>query len=584
MASTTALFTGLSGLNANARNIDVIGNNIANVNTTAYKSSRLMFSTVFSRDLSLGSAPSDTAGGTNPYQIGYGVKTAGTQRNTTGGSVSATGDQRDLAIDGAGYFVVNRDGQDLYTRAGSFRQNSVNDLVAIGGEKLRGYGVDAQFNLTPGLVDLNIPIGSLTVAEATRNVRFSGNLNADGPLPAQGSRISLRATATAGLVAAPGAAPAPTPPNLIEDTTRLTDLEDPLLPATAARLFSAGQTLEVRGAEKGNKTLPTAGLAITSGTTVADLNDFLTAALGIDTSVGPNPDGNTPGVTTDPATGALMVVGNTGTVSDLVVDQTDLRLLSAGGAVVRYPFNAAKGAAADGESVRTTFVAFDSLGTPVEIDVSMVLDARTSSGTTWRYFVESGDDTDVALQVGTGTIEFDTQGQPVSTLPVTVTLDRANTGADSPMVVDIAFASDPGGVTALSDDHSELAATSRDGAPIGTLSNFAVGPDGVIYGSFTNGTTRVVGQVAVATFANAEGLLDLGSSMFQPGANSGTAVVPPAGSSGPGTIIGGALELSNVDLGEEFIKLILSSTGYSASSRVIRTADELMQQLLVLGR
>src|SRR3954447_1170679 len=100
MASTTALFSALSGLNANARNLDVIGNNIANVNTTAFKSSRLVFAPLFSRTLSAGSEPTSTSGGTNPLQIGLGVSVAATQRNFTSGSVSSTGDQRDLAIQG----------------------------------------------------------------------------------------------------------------------------------------------------------------------------------------------------------------------------------------------------------------------------------------------------------------------------------------------------------------------------------------------------------------------------------------------------------------------------------------------------
>src|SRR3954471_4920535 len=178
MPSTTALFTGLSGLTANSRNIDIIGNNIANVNTTAYKSSRLLFSTVFSRNLGLGSAPSTNSGGTNPFQIGLGVKIAGTQRNTTGGAVTATGDSRDLAIDGAGYFVVDHSGSEMYTRAGAFRQNQNNDLVNINGDHLKGFAIDQSFNVVPGrLVDMNIPVGSLTLAQATTHVNFSGNLN-----------------------------------------------------------------------------------------------------------------------------------------------------------------------------------------------------------------------------------------------------------------------------------------------------------------------------------------------------------------------------------------------------------------------
>ncbi len=584
MPSTTALFTALTGLNANARQIDVVGNNVANVNTTAFKSSRLLFSTMFSRTLSAGTQPGDFTGGTNPFQIGLGVATAGTQRNTTAGSISATGDQRDLAIDGGGYFIVDRAGTQVFTRAGAFRTNAANELTTVSGERLQGYSVDSEFNIVPGsLKTLTVPIGSLTLAEATRNVRFSGNLRANGDLPTTGSALRLGPTTTTGFGAIAGASPAPTAPNVLETTTRLVDIEDPLLAGSGTPLFAAGQTLQLRGAEKGGKLIPDASLDITSSTTIDDLTAFLNQALGIEATV-PNPDGSTPGVSLDPLTGALSVSGNAGTVNDIALDGTDFRLLDPAGTVLRYPFTPSKSASATGESVRTTFIAYDSLGTPVTLDVSMVLDSRSNTGTRWRYFAESGDNAGTALQIGTGTIDFDNLGKLASTAPITVTMDRSGTGAVSPLTINLALSGPEGEVTSLSDDRSSLAAVYRDGSPIGTLSGFAVGADGVLTGSFSNGLTRTIGQVALATFSNPEGLVDAGNNTFEVGANSGPAVIATPGTFGAGQIVGGALELSNVDLSEEFIKLVLSSTGYSASSRVIRTTDDLFQQLLVLGR
>src|SRR5690606_11960035 len=123
MASTTALFTGLSGLTAHSRALDVIGNNIANVNTTAFKSSRTMFAPAFSRTIKIGSEPGDTAGGSNPRQVGHGVTIAGVQRDFRGGTISPTGDPRDLAIEGEGMFVVGRGEDQFYTRAGAFRRD-----------------------------------------------------------------------------------------------------------------------------------------------------------------------------------------------------------------------------------------------------------------------------------------------------------------------------------------------------------------------------------------------------------------------------------------------------------------------------
>jgi flagellar hook protein FlgE len=349
-------------------------------------------------------------------------------------------------------------------------------------------------------------------------------------------------------------------------------------------LFTDGQVLQLRAADKGGKTVPTATLDITAATTVADLTTFLAAAMGIDSTQGANPDGVTPGVLLDTTTGIFTVVGNSGTINDLTLESTDLRLLSATGDFVRAPFVPSKAAAADGESIRTTFAAFDSLGAEVDIDVSFVIDGRDSTGTRWRYYVESGDDTDVATHVATGLIRFDNDGQPINPAPATILIDRTATGATTPMTVALDFFSGENGLTSLAAEESELAATYRDGAAIGSLASFSIGRDGVLTGSFTNGLTRTLGQVALATFNNVEGLEEAGGNMYRVAPNSGTALVTTPGGFGTGELISGALEASNVDLGDEFTKMILASTGYSASSRVIRTADELLQQLLVLGR
>jgi flagellar hook protein FlgE len=591
MASTTALFTGFSGMNANARNLDVIGNNIANVNTTAYKSSRLVFSNMFSRTISEGTPPADTTGGTNPFQIGLGVKTAGTQRNMTNGTISATGDGRDLAIDGNGFFVVQRGAggggqvEQLYTRAGNFRPNAQNQLTTINGETVMGYGVDAEFNIIPGVLQpIAVPLGSLTLVEPTTLVRFAGNLNANGTIPTTGGLTTLGGTTTTGLRAIDGAVPAPAPGDRLAATTRLIDIEDPQLPASNTPVFSVGQTLRMTGVTKGSRLLPDAELAITTTTTVQDMMAFLQAASGIEATAGANPDGNTPGLSLDATNGLIRVVSNTGTVNDLEFQAADLRIVDASGTTVRYPFTPSKVASADGESVRTAFLAYDSLGTPVTLDVSIAMVSRTTQGTTWRYYVESADNTGIGLQSGTGVLTFDNEGRMVDPAPIPVTINRENQGSITPLTFTMNFGDAENPLTALTDVSSEVAAVFRDGAPIGSLTSYGVDNDGTIVGVFSNGLTRTLGRVAMATFTNTEGLVDLGNNLFNVGANSGQAVVTEAGSFGAGQIVQGSLELSNVDIGDEFIKLILSSTGYSANARVIRTADELMQQLLVLGR
>lgn len=585
MATTTAFYTGLTGLAANSRTIEVVGNNIANANTTAFKSSRVSFSNMFGRTLSIGTPPGDTTGGTNPSQIGFGVRVAGTQRQMGGGAISPTGDGRDLAIDGNGFFMVEKGGQTGFTRAGGFRQNSAGDLSTVTGERLLGYAADADYNIQRGtLTGISIPLGELTIAEATTVTRFSGNLNAGGAAATRGSEVTLGSSATEGFGLIAGATVAPGGSNVLETTSLLGEIEDPAAPGSGSPLFSAGQSIELSGAQRGGTTLPTAAYEVTSTSTVQDLLDFLTRALGLHATGGPNPDGETPGVTLDPTTGVFTVVGNTGSSNAVQIDASDLRVMEADGSLAGTPFVPTTLHDADGESVRTAFIVYDSLGVPVQVEMSMVLESKGDLGTSWRYYVDSRDNADGDVRVASGTVDFDTQGRLLTTTPIGVTVDRSGTGANPALSFEIDLQDDAGEVTALADTGSAIAAVYRDGSPIGTLADFGIGSDGVVTGVFTNGLTRTLGQVALATFRNSEGLVDLGNNIFTVGANSGPAVEAAPGQLGAGSIVSGALELSNVDLGQEFITMITASTGYSASSRVVRTADDLIQQLLLIGR
>lgn len=180
MGLTTATYTGLSGLNVNQTRIETIGHNIANVNTHAFKGSRTLFQTQFAQTLSMGTPPSDTSGGTNPMQIGLGALVGATQRMSTPGSLETTGIPSDLAVDGAGYFIV-RDaaGRQYYTRDGAFSLNAENQLVNASGHLVQGFGADENFTIVPGtLQDLRIPLGNVSIARATESVSVDGDLSA----------------------------------------------------------------------------------------------------------------------------------------------------------------------------------------------------------------------------------------------------------------------------------------------------------------------------------------------------------------------------------------------------------------------
>ena len=131
---------------------------------------------------------------------------------------------------------------------------------------------------------------------------------------------------------------------------------------------------------------------------------------------------------------------------------------------------------------------------------------------------------------------------------------------------------------------SSVAALSQDGSALGTLQSFTIGQDGIVTGVFSNGRTRPIGQIALAAFSNASGLEKTGSSLYRASVNSGLPQIGQAGSGGRGTLSGSTLEMSNVDLAQEFTNLIIAQRGFQANSRVITASDELLQDLVNLKR
>ena len=571
MALTSTLFTGLSGLNVNQTKLNVVGNNIANVNTVAFKASRVLFKPQFYVTDAGGSPPSDTFGGTNPSQRGLGAQVAAIEKHFEPGTIEPTGRSTDFAIDGDGFFVIQGEEQ-RFTRDGSFKLNSANQLVTTGGDFLQGFGVDADFNIVPGaLQNITIPLGSLTAAKATENVKLEGNLNASG---AVASGASILATQ---LMTELGGAAAPTGATLL---TNLASSDD-----NTTALFSVGQEFTLSG-KKGGRDLADATFTVDAASTLDDLVEFFQGGMGINTST-PPASGPTPGVTletdaTDPNSVRMFVVGNTGDENALSIPASAFQSSTGSSPFTFADATNAAGFESDptGESVHTSFVVYDSLGTPVTINLTAVFEESQDTGNLWRFYAESGDDTDTDLVIGTGTLMFDNDGRLISSTGDIVTMTRENTGAKTPLTVKLDFSS----MTSLTSRDSELVMTEQDGSAFGTLNSFSVGADGTISGSFTNGLTRTLGQVAVATFNNPQGLVDRGGNTYVAGPASGVPIVAAPLTLGAGSIKAGALELSNVDLSEEFINLIIATTGFSASSRIITTSDQLIRELLNSAR
>jgi flagellar hook protein FlgE len=566
MGLTSAMFTGLSGLNANQFRIDTIGDNIANVNTTAFKSSRATFQNQFSIMLSAGAAPGATTGGTNPSQVGMGSALGSIQKNVVGGSVETTGVPTDMAIEGEGYFIVRTpDSDQMFTRDGMFGLDASNTLVTVDGYPVQGYAADNNFNINRAqLSDLSIPVGALTIARATTAASLDGNLNAGGDLATQGTILYSQA-----LEEGPGA-PA-------TDTTLLTNLYDPATPADP--LFADGDVITLGNVLKGGRQVPENTFTVTATSTLADFMAFLQDGIGINTDPALS---TTPGIRlsdTDPPTpGTMIIEGNLGTENAIDIANTAIRSTNPN---FTNPFQFTSQQEADGESVHTGFLAFDSLGTPVAVNMTMVLEDKTNSGTTWRFYAESQDDTDANKVLGTsGTVSFDNDGRMISASNDLLQIDRADTGAATPINVRLDFSN----VTGLTTERSTLTFGLQDGFAAGTLSSFNVGEDGIVNGTFSNGLTRSLGQVALATFINPEGLETKANNLYGIGANSGQPMIAPPMTLGTGRIKGASLELSNVDLTREFIGLVTASTGFSAAGRVITTANDLLNQLLMIAR
>lgn len=179
-----SLFSGVSGLKNHQTQMDVIGNNIANVNTVAFKASRVTFEDILSQTIEGARSPvSGGPGGVNPTQIGLGMTISSVDTIFTPGSLQTTNNPTDLAIQGDGFFIVSSGTQVYYTRDGSFSMSADGSLVGSGGYRVQGWLADSDGNIdtTQALQNIVIPVGTQMKPKATGNLLFEGNLDANSP-------------------------------------------------------------------------------------------------------------------------------------------------------------------------------------------------------------------------------------------------------------------------------------------------------------------------------------------------------------------------------------------------------------------
>ncbi|MGL5269792.1 MAG: flagellar hook-basal body complex protein [Selenomonadaceae bacterium] len=700
-----SLFSGVAGLKNHQTKMDVIGNNIANVNTTGFKSGRVTFQDTLNQTLTSASSASGTRGGTNPKQIGLGVGIGSIDTIFTNGSVQSTGKNTDLCISGSGFFVVNDGNNRYYTRNGAFEFDEEGNYVMPGsGLKVQGWtgAADGTINTTGAVADIVVPSDTSMAATATTKAQYSKNLSADTGSTtiatmsltlANGQTIVVPATNTesyaigdsiSGTVTAvtaklsdgtvvnsksatKNASPiAGTTINgmtvtLTDGTIVTTNATSTLAAKIGSKTASATVSGMTIGLNAGTLSAATAGTSYKVGGTLTGTVTNATTVTLSDGSTITGLSGLTAGATytatVNSITGVTMSDGSTvGTVGT-----GTFKLNSVLSSNVESISNLTL---ADGSTVTTvgsgTFTAGQALSSPVssytvtsgsnvfEIPSTDTTNTYTVGGALPATTISS-----ISLTLKNGTVTsglsglsyangsttyapitttvtvYDSLGSKhsvplvlskvaeniwsVSLVPnqadgVTTKIDGAtvtgslgnltfdestgkfktgsgyslslsnytNGAADSTIALDFSSMTQYAG-------ESTAACTDYDGYAAGSLKSVSIDSAGVITGTFTNNEKRALAQVAMAVFNNPAGLEKSGSSLYSESNNSGKVQIATVNGSGS-SVTPSSLEMSNVDLSNEFSDMIITQRGFQSNSKIITVSDEMLETLIGMKR
>lgn len=461
MSVVSALYSGISGINANGDGLSVAGDNIANMNTPGFKSSSALFETALSQRI-------------GQADVGLGVSIASTQANFSQGSFATSTRDTDLGIDGAGFFILaNSSGDQFFTRAGSFERNADGDLVISGGTNiLQGKSISADGTVAPSLSSINLSLISSAPQESYK-VTMSANLN---------SSVAIRTGA---------------------------DLTFTATSATAAQGTSDFNVSTTVYDSLGNARTVTTYFCHTG----ANKWDYhvLTDLSNINSSY----------------------ISGTGTC---VLQEGSLNFSSSG--------------------------AFSS-----------VASAITATTADTNGILSAGERIDSSVSTNVGSIRWG-NGAGAVTVGTGTSLFQIDFGQES-------------GSTAVMTQYSAENSTNsvlQDGRSSGSLKTIQFDASGTLIGNFSNGTSRDLFQVPLATFSNQEGLTRVGSNLYKTSSDSGSAQIGQANASGRGAMTSFRIEQSNVDLASEFVKIITFQRAFQASARTVSTASELLQDLVRLGQ
>lgn len=548
-----SMYAGVAGMKANQTRMDVIGNNIANANTYGFKSSRATFRDMYYQQIRGASGGSATRGGTNPSMVGYGSQIASIDLLMTQSSFTSTGNPLDVAIAGEGFLqVMDPDGNIYYTKAGMLDIDpATGALIDSNGNFVLGTSAtDGKLDSTePGSNKILIQVAPVQASVGKVETEISGKkLTITSTNQNKSANVSFTFT----------------------KTTELPDGKD-----VVAIMDGTSSAINIQiNANSSFASMADLQKAINNAITEANGG----AHAGGDFVFSMQPDPFADG----PLTGAQIIDTTTadydGGSIDLVAPGTDV---------------SADGSFLGGFKIVETGLRFSGEG-DVSVEVTDSADPEgynvtvtTAGGATYTGFI-SQERADISS--GSGQVLLKNASGDAND---TVTLSYPNsTDIDKAIADDGGVANNIGNAVA-SQPSKELGwgkgtftltgGTEFTEQDVGNLTGISIGADGTIMGTSAAGL-QVLGRIDLATFANSEGLMQSGNSYFTATSNSGDAELAIAGENGTGGLRNSALEMSNVDLSQEFSDMITTQRGFQACSRLITVSDTMLEELINLKR
>lgn len=496
----------LTGLTADSTALNTIANNLANMNTTGYKSKSVNFSDLFYQQM--GEASSG-----DPIQRGSGTRVASIETDFTDGSPNATNVDTNVALQGNGFFVVSDGGgNSLLTRAGDFSLDQNGNLITADGMSVMGFpAMNGKVNPNGALTPVHIPVGEVEPPSATTSFGMTATLNSSANVG-----DSLPGTVQ------------------VYDSLGSAYQATVIYTKTATNTWSYNITLP--------DTLPAARSSSPAGNTIT--YNFGSAAA-----------------TADPGTNLTITGPNGSNVSTTI----NAPAVAMGESVSTYAndLQNALNAAGINATVTATGAQLVISGANITTSGSVIQDPVASSS-------------------ASGSLTFDSNGNLVS--PSTdisgITFSGLADGASNLNLTWNLYGADGSANLSQVDQKSAVSSTSQDGFASGIYSGFSIGSDGTVTATFKNGQKLNVGQLALGNVVNLQGLRNLGNGEYETTLASGSATIGASGTSGLGTMQGGALEGSNVNISAQFSNLIIAQRAFEANSKAITTFDTVTQETI----